>query len=81
MSKRKSLLGMSAMLAALFADGGYRQTAKLKETDEQRQSRLTKAEIERNRRRGLTEFFYGEKTLWALNQKSADRKARRRNWI
>lgn len=30
---------------------------------------------------GLKEFFYGEKSVWALNQKNADRKAKKNGWI
>ena len=31
--------------------------------------------------KGLKEFFFGENSLWALNQKSANKKAKARNWI
>jgi len=34
-----------------------------------------------NKSNGLTEFFYGENSLWALNQKSADKKAIKKGWI
>ena len=30
---------------------------------------------------GLTEFFYGENSLWALNQKTADKKAIKEGYI
>lgn len=31
--------------------------------------------------KGLTEFFYGENSLYALNQKNADRKARKKGYL
>lgn len=82
----KSKLGMMSMFAALAMTGaetpqGMREYREPKETEEERERRLAKAEIERYKAQGLTEFFYGENSLWALNQKSADRKARQRNWL
>ncbi|MFA5300882.1 MAG: hypothetical protein WC389_22045 [Lutibacter sp.] len=38
-------------------------------------------EDEFNRTKGLKKFFYGENSLWAINQKNADRKARSLNWL
>lgn len=52
-----------------------------KETEEEKKQRLAKAEIERNKANGLKEFFYGENSLWALNQKKADKKARSKHWL
>lgn len=80
----KSKLGMMSMFAALAMMGtetthGMREYRK--EIEEERKRRLAKAEIERYKAQGLTEFFYGENSLWALNQKSADRKARQRHWL
>lgn len=82
----KSKLGMISMFAALAMIGtetthGMREYKEPKETEEERKRRLAKAEIERYKAQGLTEFFYGENSLWALNQKSADRKARQRHWL
>lgn len=54
---------------------------KPKETDEQRKARISKAEIKCNKANGLKEFFYGENSLWAINKKNADRKARINNWL
>ena len=39
------------------------------------------AEEQRNIRRGLKKFEYGLNHLWALNKKSADKKAAKRGWI
>lgn len=67
-------------LAAMAMSGDERYIEP-KETEEERKARLAKAEIERYKSQGLTEFFYGENSLWALNKKSADKKARKRNWL
>lgn len=85
MSKMKSMFGMYALAAmAMSGDlGGNNRERYIepKETEEDRKARLAKAEIERYKAQGLTEFFYGENSLWALNQKSADKKARKRHWL
>lgn len=82
----KSKLGMMSMFAALAMMGTetphvMREYQEPKESEEERKLRLAKAEIERYKAQGLTEFFYGENSLWALNQKSADKKARKRHWL
>jgi len=51
------------------------------ETDEERKRRLAKAEMERHKANGVKEFFYGENSLYARNQKNADRKARNKHWL
>jgi hypothetical protein len=81
----KSKLGIMSMFASLAMMGtempnGQKNYGE-KETDEEKKQRLAKAEIERNKANGLKEFFYGENSLWALNQKSADKKARKKNWL
>jgi len=38
-------------------------------------------EDEFNRAKGLKKFFYGENSLWSINQKNADRKAHSLNWL
>ena len=84
MSKMKSMIGMAAMMAALAYGGTSRTTHNLREpeeTEDERKARLAKAERKRYKAQGLTEFFYAENSLWALNQKSADRKARHRHWL
>lgn len=82
----KSKLGMLSMFAAMAMMGTetpheMREYREPKESEEERKRRLAKFEIERYKAQGLTEFFYGENSLWALNQKSANKKARKRHWI
>ena len=73
---KKSKLGIFSMFAAMAMMGTEtphreHEYIKPKETDEQRKRRLAKAEIQRYQAKGLTQFIYGENSLWALNQKSA----------
>ncbi len=81
----KSMLGMYVFAAmAMSSDlGGNSQKRYVepKETDEEKKKRLAKAEIERNKAKGLKEFFYGENSVWAINQKNADKKARSKHWL
>lgn len=74
-------LGAMAMSGDLGGNNPRERYIEPKETDEEKKQRLAKAEIERYKAQGLTEFFYGENSLWALNQKSADKKARKRHWL
>ncbi len=85
MSMKSKLATMSA-LAAMYAQTSndlkeLEQYKPTPETEEEKKRRLAKAEIERNKANGLKEFFYGENSVWALNQKSADKKASKKNWI
>lgn len=78
------MLGMLSVMTALaYGDLSSSPTKKElpKESEEDKNNRLAKAEIERNKANGLTEFSYGENKLWALNKKSADKKARKKNWL
>jgi len=86
MSCMKSLLGIYA-LAALNAfenetqGHGYNKINNPKETEGERKLRLDKAEIEINKHNGLKEHFYNGNSVFALNQKNADKKAKKRGWI
>ena len=82
----KSKLGMMSMFAAMAMMGTEtprreREYQEPKETDEERKHRIAKAEIERAKANGLKEFFYGKNSLYALNQKNADKKARSKHWL
>ena len=83
----KSKLGMLSMFTAMAmmstetSNEMREYLEQPKESEEERKRRLAKSEIERYKAQGLTEFFYGENSLWALNKKSADRKARKRHWL
>ncbi len=80
MSKLKTMLGV---LAAVAASGQTHRNPHepYKETEEDKQWRFNNAKIAQNINNGLKEFFYGEHSTWAINQKNADKKARKNNWI
>ena len=77
------MLGLLGAMAMMGTETPHREREYIepKETDEQRKRRIAKAEIERNKANGLKEFFYGENSVWAINQKNADRKARSKHWL
>jgi hypothetical protein len=87
MSNAKKILsqyGMMLALTGLMHECNPNMLSEIyepKETPEQRQIRLDKAKIKRYQSQGLKEFFYGEHSLWALNKKSADRKAKNKHWL
>jgi len=75
---------MGLMLGALAMSSGsglHHWDEPTKEDEETRKRRLAKAEIERNKANGLKEFFYGENSVYAINQKNADKKARSKHWL
>lgn len=82
---KKQILGLIAMAAAMLGNNPLHNSSRSEfvesETKEQREKRMQKAQIQRNKKRGLKEFFYGNKSLWALNQKSADKKAKKLNLL
>lgn len=78
-SKMKSLLGMYAMAAMSMADTPYHEPTK-----EEKKKQRVDDEIALHKKNGLKEFFYGEhgeNSLWALNQKTADKKAKKKGWL
>ena len=53
-------------------------------TDEEKEQIRTIAKKKEERilkKRGITEYFYGEKSVFALNNKNADRKARNKGYL
>lgn len=71
------MLSMYALMAASIDQKPQMRNKLQEERDEERKQ----AETERYKAQGLTEYYYGENSLWALNQKSADKKAKKRNWV
>ena len=82
MSKMKSMVGMYTALAMMGTGAPCRERIyESAKTDEERKRRFAKVKIERNKANGLKEFYYGENSLYALNQKNADKKARKKHWL
>lgn len=81
----KSSLGMLAFSAMALSSGlgGNKRERQIapEENNEEKKKKLAKAEIELNKAHGLTEFFYGKYSVWAINQKNADRKAKLKKYI
>lgn len=76
-AKGMMLAAMASMMAVGFNNPRGRdwEGAIELETKEEKERRLKAAELERNKMNGLKEFVYAEGSIWALNQKNADRKA------
>ncbi len=94
MSGIKSKLGLFAMFAAMAAerdamaakrDTGYSERSEYRElTDEEKEKLKAIAEnkrIERLKKQGVNEYFYGQNVIYARNQKNADRKARNKGYL
>jgi len=86
MSKRSALAAVQFMaaMASMGSNPPSQWHKPWPETPWEKEGRL-KREARQNelrpRYQGLKQFFYGENNLWALNQKNADRKAKKNNWI
>lgn len=63
---------MAFMAAAIAMNGRY---------DLPIRKPIPKAEKVAKPQKGHKEFFYGENTIWALNQTNADRKAKQLGYI
>lgn len=71
-------LMMGAMLSAAGGNNSHRGNY---ESEEDRKKLLADAKIAQNKAKGLKEFNYPNGSVWALNQKSADKKANKLNLI
>jgi predicted transglutaminase-like cysteine proteinase len=82
MKKTHALMTMFAAMA-MSADNSFMERREYKEelTDEEQAELKAIAERKRNERNGLTEFKYGTESVWALNRKNADRKAKRKGYL
>ena len=79
----KSMFSMALMMSAMLSSQGKRNDYinLIGESDTERQKRLSEAKIKQNKSRGLNEFSYRNGSVWALNQKSADKKAVKLNLL
>jgi hydroxylamine reductase (hybrid-cluster protein) len=87
MSKMKGMLGAYAMMMAMasMGDPGYSERSEYRElTDEEKEQLKAIAEkkrIERLKQKGVSEYFYGVNSVYARDQKNADRKARNKGYL
>lgn len=83
--KKAGLLGILAA-TALLSEGHnedlYQHTPLTKEEQDQAaKERKQVAEVKRKLAQGLKMFVYDTHTIWARNQKNADRKAKNKGYI
>lgn len=70
--KKQNMLGMMAMMAAMSNPEGYGTFEQERKIKQPKKKIIPK---------GLKEFFYGENSLYALNQENADRKAQNKGYL
>jgi len=77
------LIAMAGMFAAMSGDSSFvrkrMEVVGNVETDEEKERRKKYAQPVLNRAKGLQEFYYpgSSNPIWAINQKVADRKAKK----
>ena len=87
MSGMKRKLGMIAMMAAMASMGesGYSERSEYRQLTDEEKAELKviaeKKRLERLKEKGVNEYFYGANTVYARNQKNADRKARNKGYL
>ena len=83
MSGMKSKLGMFAMMAAMASMGetGYSEKSEYRQLTDEEKAIAEKKRLERLKEKGVNEYFYGANTVYARNQKNADRKARNKGYL
>jgi len=69
--KKQNLVGMLAMMAMMSDTDAYGISEEIKENTPKNKV-IPK---------GMKEFFYGDNSLYALNQKNADKKARKKGYL
>jgi hypothetical protein len=87
MSGMKSKLGLFAMMAAMasMGDNSYSERSEYRELTDEEKAELKaiaeKKRLERLKKQGVNEYFYGQNVIYARNQKNADRKARNKGYL
>jgi len=79
----KTKAGILAAVAMAMASGSMdmNRVHQPIESQEEKRKRIERNAKYNKIKRGAKEFFYGDKSLIALNQSNADRKARLKGWI
>lgn len=71
--KKSNMLGMLSLMYAATASPHLENTSEFRPKKNKKLKKIIP--------KGLKEFFYGENSLYALNQKNADRKARKKGYL
>lgn len=70
-----------AMAMAAGAGNPFHEQERIVLSPAERKRRKEKAIKSINKNNGLTEFKYGDKSVWALNKKNADKKAKAKGYL
>jgi len=85
MSNMKSILSAYAMFAMMSDISMQKEetTSKdiLEDMNERRRLKVEKNKVKIMERKGLTKFYYGRNSHWAMSQKVSDKKAFAKGWI
>tara|TARA_R110000796_G_scaffold82985_1_gene181926 strand:- start:857 stop:1093 length:237 start_codon:yes stop_codon:yes gene_type:complete len=74
--KKSNALGMMMMMGAMIEHQDYGMSMDMRE-DKAKSKKIIQKKIPK----GLKKFLYGEVVIYAINQKNADRKARKQGLI
>lgn len=83
MSKIKALLALNMMAMSLATTKNRRPNYMYEppESEMERKNRLDKAEINRYLKQGLKKFDYEKGSVYAINKKVADKKAKKKGYL
>jgi hypothetical protein len=79
--KKMQELAMMYGLAAVINDNVYGDAVNELTEDGIKPKNIKPKRVKKIIPKGLKEFFYGEKVIYALNQKNADRKALNKGYL
>ena len=68
-------------LAAVMSDHVYSDAINELTEDGIKPKKINPKHFKKIIPKGLTQFFYGDNSLYSLNQKNADRKAKNKHWL
>ena len=81
MGKLKSMMFMmGAMMASMDTPTRNNHTNRIGESKEEREKRLEDAKIKQYKAKGMQEFSFPKGKVWAINYKSAVKKALRKHY-
>ena len=79
MSNKLKALQMMALVSILGSQSTVVQS--IARDNQLRKGSPEPTDADRNRMKGLKEFYYGKNSVWAINQKNADKKAIKAGFI
>jgi len=66
---------------ASMGETGYSERSEYRQLTDEEKAIAEKKRLERLKEKGVNEYFYGANTVYARNQKNADRKARNKGYL